>query len=314
MRVNLLFGFLGSGKTTLARHLLSERGDDMRTAVIVNEFGDVGIDGDILKGNNVDMVEINSGCLCCTLKGSLMLAVEELREKAGAERIIVEATGVAAPAELLDSLADSSMKTDIDYGPLVTVVDAPTFNRIRPMLGEFYEDQIEYADIVILNKVDMATAEELESVRAEIEDINDEATVLFAEQCDVDTALLLNGDLSAVIGEATAGKTVHTGEHDHELDHDHNHAHDIAESFVLAAGGNPNRASVEAFFARLPDNVWRAKGFMHIDGEPCLLQYTMGQLEITPSEKRNNENLVFIGRDMDRHAIDHQFAFAQEKK
>ena len=255
MRVNLLFGFLGSGKTTLARHLLTERGDDLRTAVIVNEFGDVGIDGDILRGNNVDMVEINSGCLCCTLKGSLMLAIEELRERAGAERIIVEATGVAAPAELLESLADSSMKTVIDYGPLVTVVDAAKFNKIRSMLGEFYEDQIEYADIVILNKIDLATAEELEAAREEIEEINDEASVLFAEQCEIDTGLLLDGGVSTVIGGTAANTTVHADEHDH----DHDHAHDIAESFVLDAGGNPERASVEAFFTALPAETQRRR-------------------------------------------------------
>ena len=98
MRVNLLFGFLGSGKTTLAKHLLANRSRDLKTAVIVNEFGEVGVDGDILRGDNVDVVELNSGCLCCTLRGSLMMAVEELRDKAKVERVIVEATGIAQPA------------------------------------------------------------------------------------------------------------------------------------------------------------------------------------------------------------------------
>jgi G3E family GTPase len=81
MRVKLLFGFLGSGKTALARRLIGERGRDLRTAVIVNEFGDVGIDGEILRGNDVDVAELNSGCLYCTLKGSLQLAIEELRAR-----------------------------------------------------------------------------------------------------------------------------------------------------------------------------------------------------------------------------------------
>src|SRR5512139_2784794 len=119
MRVNLIFGFLGSGKTTLVRHLLATRPAE-KTAVIVNEFGEVGVDGEILRGKDVDIVELNSGCLCCTLKGSLM-------------------TGVAQPGELTETLTDATMKTAIDIGPLVTVVDAARFPKLSAMLGEFYE-------------------------------------------------------------------------------------------------------------------------------------------------------------------------------
>ena len=97
MQVNLIFGFLGSGKTTLVRHLLEERASSQTMAVIVNEFGDVGVDGAILEGNNVDMIELTSGCLCCTLKGPLLNAVEELRDKAGVEHTVIEATGLADP-------------------------------------------------------------------------------------------------------------------------------------------------------------------------------------------------------------------------
>ena len=82
LRINLLFGFLGSGKTTLVRRILGERGGQRPMAVIVNEFGEVGVDGDVIAGDNVNLVELTSGCLCCTLRGSLMSAVEELREKA----------------------------------------------------------------------------------------------------------------------------------------------------------------------------------------------------------------------------------------
>ena len=137
MRLNLLFGFLGSGKTTLARRLLEERAGDVPMAVIVNEFGDVSIDGQILEGRAIDMVELTSGCVCCTLKGSLLNAIEELEERAGVEQIVVEATGVAQPSDMLDTLDDPTLKTSLDVGPLVTVVDASKFAKIRTMLGEF---------------------------------------------------------------------------------------------------------------------------------------------------------------------------------
>ena len=162
LRINLLFGFLGSGKTTLVRRILGERGGERPMAVIVNEFGEVGVDGDVIAGNNVNLVELTSGCLCCTLRGSLMSAVEELREKAAVEQIVVEATGVASPGDMLEDLNDSKLASELDVGPLVTVVDAPKFTRLQEMLGEFYEDQVENADVLVLNKIDLATQEELD--------------------------------------------------------------------------------------------------------------------------------------------------------
>lgn len=311
MRVNLLFGFLGSGKTTLARRLLQERGRDMRTAVIVNEFGDVGIDGQILKGSNVDMVELNSGCMCCTLKGSLLLAIEELQDKAKVERVIVEATGVAQPGDLVETLSDASMRLKLEFGPLVTVVDAAKYTRLQMALGDFYEAQIENADILILNKADLASADDLEAVRREVSELNPHAIILFAERCDVDCGLLLDRDVSGLLARTAAVQPAH-GHHGHQHDH-RDHSHAPAESFALDAGGNPDRPSVERFFRHLPESVWRAKGFMYIDGEPCLVQFTMGQLEITPAVARDVQNMVFIGRDMDRAQVENRFAAARGK-
>ena len=111
LRINLLFGFLGSGKTTLLRRILGERAGERKMAVIVNEFGDVGVDGEVIAGSSVNLVELTSGCLCCTLRGSLMSAVEELREKAAVEQIVVEATGVASPGDMLEDLNDSRSRT-----------------------------------------------------------------------------------------------------------------------------------------------------------------------------------------------------------
>jgi G3E family GTPase len=317
MRVNLLFGFLGSGKTTLVRRLIGERGRDLRTAVIVNEFGDVGIDGDILRGNNVNLVELNSGCLCCTLKGSLLLAIEELRAKNGVERVIVEATGVAQPGDLLETLADPTLKEKLEIGPLVTVVDAAKFSKLQAMLGEFYTAQIENADIVILNKADLAGADELEAVRCEVQELNPSATFLFAEQCDVDSQVLLDRDFSALLARSAA--RMHGANHDHS-GHDqghhhgagHQHGDERVESCVLDAGRKLDRASLESFFRSLPEAVWRAKGFATVDGQPVLIQYTMGQLEMSPSQPRAKQNLVFIGEQLDRGEIGRRFAAIRE--
>ncbi|MEE8265334.1 MAG: GTP-binding protein, partial [Acidiferrobacterales bacterium] len=110
MKINLLFGFLGSGKTTLVRRILAERVQQQSLAVIVNELGDVGIDGAIIEGHDIDVVELTSGCVCCTLKGSLLNAIEELKEVANVQRIVVEATGVAHPKEMLETLSDPALR------------------------------------------------------------------------------------------------------------------------------------------------------------------------------------------------------------
>lgn len=319
MRLNLLFGFLGSGKTTLARRLLDRPAAKEKTAIIVNEFGDVGIDGAILQGRNVDMIELNSGCLCCTLKGSLLNAVEELSAKAGAQRIVIEATGVAQPEELIETFADRSARARYDIGPIVTVVDSAKYRKLNDVLGDFYREQISNADVVILNKIDMVPADDLEALRREVEKLNPRAEIQFSERCDVDLERLLDGPASGVVASRAEMKHAHSHDHDHDHgDHGHDHNHDHgrqapAESFVLAADGGASRAAVESFFAGLPDSVWRAKGFMNVDGQTSLIQYAMGQLEVTATEPRPAHNMVFIGRDMGRAEIDAQFRAIRRK-
>lgn len=337
LRINLLFGFLGSGKTTLVRRILGERGGTRPMAVIVNEFGEVGVDGEIIAGDNVNLVELTSGCLCCTLRGSLMSAVEELREKAAVERIVVEATGVASPGDMLEDLNDSKIAHELDVGPLVTVVDAPKFTRLQEMLGEFYEDQVENADVLVLNKIDLATQEELDQARAAVREINPDAVLLFAEQGDTDLALLLDGPESELLAQMKAEASGHHDDrnqdddpghhhdhdqdhaHDHDHDHDHDddhghaHAHAPAESFVMDASGEFSRADLAGAFASIPGNVWRSKGFLTVDGEPSLLQFTMGQLEISSTPARERPYLVVIGRDLDRRVVESMVLAARKE-
>lgn len=340
-RVNLLFGFLGSGKTTLARRLLECRDPGEKTAVIVNEFGEVGIDGEILKGTSVDVVELTSGCLCCTLKGSLVLAVDELARQRGVERILVEATGLALPGDLVETLAIAVRKGVVEVGPIVTVVDALRFPKLLAGLGPFYADQVENADIVIVHKTDLVPPEAAFAVAARIREMNTEATILFAQRGDVDPARLFERPLRGVVARALESGAGREGGHDaghapghgsdhgqdrahahdhgqgHHHDHDHDHDHGpghghhhglVTDSFVLESTGTLDRAALEGYFASMPEFVWRAKGFLRLASGPHLVQYTLGQLEITPVERASREALVFIGQDMDRDTLAHTFA------
>ena len=313
MRLNLIFGFLGSGKTTLLRRILTERSGHQATAVIVNEFGDVGIDGDILEGNNVDMVQLNSGCLCCTLKGSLISAIEELQTKAEIERTVVEASGVAEPSDLLESLWDPKYgaKVDIDLGPVVAVVDTPKFHKVREMLGEFYTEQVAHADVVLLNKIDKAEAMDLDAVHDDIAGLNPGASLIFTEQCGADLDIVLDGKSAQA---AAHDHHDHDHEHDHDHDHTHDHTHDHHhvqfDSLVLGCGADVGRGSVEDFFLGLDPNLFRAKGFMTIDGEPRLVQFATGQLDIHPADGPHDGRMVFIGKGLDRRDLQEKFEFA----
>lgn len=282
MRVNVICGFLGSGKTTLVRRILGGRAGKERLAVIVNEFGDVGIDGEILQGHAIDMIELSAGCLCCTLKGSLVTAVEELRDKAGVERIVIEATGVAQPGELVEVLADPAIRDSVALGPLVTVVDAPKFPALRKVLGEFYTAQVTRAGVLLLNKTDLATPGQLDGVRREVTALNPRATVVATERCDVELDMVLEGGSRApepsALEQGLASPAPAAS----------------FTSFVATTSFDADRAKVIRFFADLPDAVVRAKGFMTIDGQPALVQYAVGQLEITGAPSPRAMNLVFI--------------------
>jgi G3E family GTPase len=161
----------------------------------------------------------------------------------------------------------------------------------------------------------------MDEVSAQIREINPGADILFAQRCDVDTGYLLDQRPGGVV-ESARSSTGSSSEpqtddaHDHHgHDHDdHAHANLPAESFVLDAGGNPDIAKVRQFFEAMPASVWRAKGFMAMDGKPCLIQFTMGQLEISPVSTPANEKIVFIGRNMDRPDIESRFAFAKRRE
>ncbi len=319
-RVDMLFGFLGSGKTTLAARILNEYGAKRRLALIVNEFGDVGVDGEILKGNDIDLIQLSSGCLCCTLKGSLEAAVIELAEKSDVDHIIVEATGVAEPEEMLSSFNEPEFKEKFDLGPLVTVVDSYKYLKIREMLGPFYEAQIEKSDYVILNKLDMGDAGMMEEVRADIEDLNPEALIRFAERCDVDLEEVLDGRPSEALERWADAHDGHDlPSHAHGDDHDHDHhvhhhggRHAPAESFVIDVNGDIDRAALETLYAEAPERLWRSKGFVRIGGADHLVQVAMGSVEITPTEARERHYLVFIGDKLDRGWFEERLAAAQE--
>lgn len=311
-RLTLLFGFLGSGKTTLAKRILTEFGPKRRLALIVNEFGDVGVDGEILKGNSIDVIQISTGCLCCTLKGSLEAAVIEIAKNNEIDHLIVEATGVAEPEDVLASFAKTEFHDLVSVGPVVTVIDTPKFMKVRTMLGPFFEAQIEKCDYIILNKLDGIDAASAEAVKEEVLDTNPDAVIRMAEQCDVDLLEILDGpDSEALLRWTELENAAHArshghdhDHHDHDHDHHHGHAHALhapAETFAIDMARPVSLDVLSDLYAKAPENLWRSKGFVKTaDGKSHLVQVSMGDLQLSEVPARDRHYLVFIGDKLDQ--------------
>ena len=226
--VTVLTGYLGAGKTTLLNRILSEN-HGQKYAVIVNEFGEIGIDNDLLVESDEEIFEMNNGCICCTVRGDLIRTVQNLMKRRGSfDAIIVETTGVADPAPVAQTFfMDDDVRAASRLDAVVAVVDA---RHVLQRLADTSEaeDQIAFADVILINKTDLVTAEELAAVEARIHKINPYAVRHKTERCSIDIAKVLDRgafDLDRIL--SLDPQFLNTG-HDHHHHHDHGHGHDHA--------------------------------------------------------------------------------------
>ena len=234
--VTVLTGYLGSGKTTLLNRILSED-HGKKYAVIVNEFGEIGIDNDLIVESDEEIYEMNNGCVCCTVRGDLVRVVQGLLKRKGRfDGILVETTGLADPAPVAQTFfMDDDVRAKAQLDAVVGLVDAKHFP-LRLKDAPEAEDQIAFADVVILNKVDLVSAEELEKVRATVRKINPHAVIHTAERSQIALAEVLDRgsfDLDRILEDDP--HFLHKHEHSHpdhecgpscEHDHGHGHSHD----------------------------------------------------------------------------------------
>jgi len=224
--VTVLTGYLGAGKTTLLNRILSEQ-HGHKYAVIVNEFGEIGIDNDLIVGADEEVFEMNNGCICCTVRGDLIRIIEGLMKRKGKfDAIIVETTGLADPAPVAQTFfVDQEIADEARLDAIVTVADAK-FLAARLKDAPEAKNQIAFADVVIINKTDLVTPAEIEEVEARIRGINPYATIHRAVKCNVplDAVLGRNAfDLDRILELEPAFLKADDHHHDHGHDH-HDHA------------------------------------------------------------------------------------------
>ena len=272
--ITLITGPLGSGKTTLLRQILETH--PAKIAIVMNEFGEIAIDTKVVEGKNVRIAELGGGCVCCSLLGEFEAAVDEIIEKIDPEIIVVETTGLAEPDALAFNIQDSLPRVRLDG--IVSVMDADSLVRF-PQLGHTTRMQIESADILLLNKIDIVSAEDLDVCEKRLREANSSAVIVRTERCRIDPELLFG------IGRK---KKVERPEHKHQPEF---------ESFTFTSDKTFERDCFERFADTLPASVYRAKGFVLFGDGTQLFNFVACRWELEPFESAGTE-LVFIGREI----------------
>jgi G3E family GTPase len=284
MEILLVSGFLGAGKTTLIKHLLTSRIEEVgKVAVIVNEVGDIGIDGTLLSGRNVEMLELTSGCICCTMKTDFIKAVQEIHDRFAPDYLVVEATGVAQPADVLDTFFYFPLSEFTSLGCQVTVVDADFF-KVRELLGAFYDDQIRFANIVILNKVDLVEPESILKIEKSLLDLNPGAKIFPVRNCAVDPSLLFQ----EYLGDREMNLR---GGHGHD-----NHQRWGFHAFSFSDVRPLERKKLIRFLESLPIQLFRLKGWVRFPYDSAFLDFTGGRYRFEPVDGPRTTALAFVGQ------------------
>jgi G3E family GTPase len=300
--VTVVTGFLGSGKTTLLRHILANQ-QGIRTAVIVNELGELGIDGDLIIAADDDMVELSNGCICCSINSDFLDTVFRILGRGRAvDYLVVETTGVADPLPVVLTFLRSELRDRVRLDSIVTVADAGSFC-LKEFASKAARNQLRHGDVVLLNKCDLAGAERLAALEEDIRGLAPDARILRTTQCRVALPLILSVGLfqsDRFFADPGHGE----GGHDHAGAHGHDHlAADGFEALSFASERPLAVHKFQDFLERLPDNVYRAKGLLSLaeSDHRYVFHLVAKRFSLDASEHDGpaGSKLVLIGRNLD---------------
>ncbi len=337
--VTVLTGYLGAGKTTLLNRILSEP-HGKKYAVIVNEFGEIGIDNDLVVGADEEIFEMNNGCICCTVRGDLIRILDGLiRRKGNFDAIIVETTGLADPAPVAQTFfMDETVGRRTKLDAVVTVADAKWLNERLKDAPEA-KNQIAFADVILINKTDLVTSEQLSEVEARIRGINPYAKLHKTERAKVPLDAVLGRkafDLDRILELEPDFLGVDDHDHDHHHDHAHGHDHSEEEGHAHRQGGLKHYHDQEMqsialqtdkpldpdkFFPWVQDlvqkegpNILRCKGILAFkdDEERFVFQGVHMILDGDhqrpwKADEKRDSRIVFIGRNLPGKLISEGF-------
>ncbi len=229
-KIDVISGFLGAGKTTFIKKLLEEAVAKEQVVLIENEFGEIGIDGGFLKDSGIEIREMNSGCICCSLVGDFGKSLEEVITTYHPQRVIIEPSGVGKLSDVMKAVRDVAVHLDVELNSSVTVVDVKKCKMYMKNFGEFFNNQIEYAGNIVLSRTDIADKDKVEAAVAMIREHNAEATIITTpiDQLTGEQLLEIIEKPDTMMADLLAQVQAEYQEHDHHH-HDHDHHHDHHE-------------------------------------------------------------------------------------
>ncbi len=292
--VILIAGFLGAGKTTLLRNMLNWPGDLSRTAVLVNEFGKIGIDGELLRGFKTPVVELTNGCICCTIGTDLRRTVTEILDGFHPRRLFIEATGVADPFEVLSHLKIYQEEERIGEPKVVTVLAGDLWEG-REYFGPLFYNQIKAADLLLFNKIDLLAEKDVPRSLREIRKINPSCSVVPTHHSMIDPEVLC---------EPTAGTDLRAESLFPHTDSDHESAEEMG--FVTFAFENETpfeSGCFHSFVENLPIELYRMKGFVLLKDGRFIVNHAGGRTEWIPINDAGGTKLAFVGWKVDEKQI-----------
>ncbi|NJM47345.1 MAG: GTP-binding protein [Alkalinema sp. RU_4_3] len=293
--VTIITGFLGSGKTTLLNHILNNC-QDLKIAVLVNEFGDINIDSQLLVTIDENMIALSNGCICCTISDSLTDTVYQvLAREERIDYLVIETSGVANPLPIALTFLGSDLRDLTTVDSILTVIDAETFDLESHYGSEAAYAQVMYGDIVILNKVDLASSHKLQELEQAIQDVKSDARILRSQQGQVPLGLILDVDVAQtgsalVIPEADLDATNHL----------------VNDGFKVVSFKSSRPFSLKKFQEfldyQLPETICRAKGILWFAESPArhIFQLSGKRFTVNDSDwiEAPSNQLVLIGRDL----------------
>ncbi len=306
--VTIITGFLGSGKTTLLNHVL-QNNQGLKVAVLVNEFGDIDIDTQLLVSIDEDMVQLSNGCICCTINDGLIEAVFKVLERdKPVDYLVVETTGVADPLPVALSFLATELKELTRLDSVVTLIDAATFD-VTHYQSDAALNQVVYGDVILLNKVDLISPEKLAEVENTIRLLRERPYIIPCQYGQVPLDAIIDIQIQDAITKQHQDQRHH--HQDHHEHHHHESGHLSNDGFVSISFQSEQPFALDlfqAFLDQLPDGIFRAKGLLWFDAyeEQYIFQMS-GQrysldIDLRPGRTKRNQ-LVLIGRNLNTEQI-----------
>jgi G3E family GTPase len=299
--VIIISGFLGAGKTTLLKKILTWESDLSDTVVIVNEFGDVGIDGSLLKNVGSDVVELTGGCICCTMKVDLNQTLKKIRRKFNPRKIFIESTGVADPFMITGAFDDEELRDQMKVSNVITVLDIELWEG-RDYFGPIFFNQLKLADLILLNKIDIVDENQISQFLNEIHEMLPHAQVVPTIHCNVDPEIVLK-DHAKVPQLANYDELVH---HHHDHGSQGENQDDIGMgsfpymSFSFQSNDAIDESCFKLFTENMPWELFRMKGPVRFRDRTVLVNYVGGKNEWSAWDSLEETCLVFVGWKVDK--------------